>query len=123
MFFELFEPVVDLFHFHRVKMVVNFPASLVLRQQLAVGKYLDVLGYCLTRGIEMLGQSIRRHGLRGDQHQDRPSRWIGNCLKNVCFHLFIKILRNSLVANIYATFGLRNIFLVFFLGLKPEAIG
>lgn len=85
---ELVEPLVNFFHFMDIEPVKYFPARPLLRYQLALSQYTQVLGNGLPAGIEMRCQSIRCLGLHSKKSYNFPPGWVGYGLKNIPSHKF-----------------------------------
>jgi hypothetical protein len=58
----------------------------LLRYELALGKDPQMFRNGLPGRIEMLGDRVWRHGLQGDERNDRPPGRVGYGLENVSFH-------------------------------------
>jgi hypothetical protein len=80
---EGFNVVGNFFHPFGIQAVVNFPAILLLIQQLTLAEDLQVFGNGGPGGVKLGRDGPGRHGLRRHQQQDRPPGRVGEGLKYV----------------------------------------
>lgn len=64
-------------------MIINFSAILFLLQQLTLGEYCQVLGYCWPGSIEIGRNGAGRHGMGGYQYEYGSPCRIGDGLEYI----------------------------------------
>jgi len=111
LFAEDIEPLIDLFHFCWVEVVVDLAAVAFLGDGFAFGEDLDMFRYGLAGGIEVFGNGVGCHCLGGQQDEDASAGGVCYGVEDIAVHkilnlqLFVcKFMCKKLVAKIFFGF-------------------
>jgi len=122
LFAEDIEPLIDLFHFCWVEVVVDLAAVAFLGDGFAFGEDLDMFRYGLAGGIEVFGNGVGCHCLGGQQDEDASAGGVCYGVEDIAVHkilnlqLFVcKFMCKKLVAKIF--------FWIFFGGWRTWVFG